>query len=438
MPVLVISVGIAFLFLLILVWRINVFVSLILVSLGIGIAIGMPPLEVVRSMEKGVGSTLGSLALILGFGAMLGTLIAGSGAAEVISDRLIRVFGLKRLPWAMMLTGFIIGIPMFYTVAFLMVIPIIFAVANRSGVPLLYVGIPIISSLSVTHGFLPPHPAPTTIVSFYGADLQRTLLYGLLLAVPTVLLAGVFFGGMFRRFETPVPTQLYRSSRRTDIRAPGFSTAVLTALTPVLLMGVAAGAELVFEKGHWLAETLAFLGHPVISLLAALLLAIWLLGTRTGTTLSDVMSDMLDSVKPVAIILLVVAGGGALKQVLLDSGTSEYLVTNMQGWSLSPLVLAWCVAAALRIMLGSATVAALTAAGIVQPLVAAGQVSPELLVLATGAGSLTCSQVNDTGFWLFKEYFQLSITDTLKSWTAMETIISLVGLAGCLLLDQVV
>ncbi len=438
MPVLVITLGIACLFLLILVWRVNVFVSLILVAMGIGLAIGMPPLTVIASIEKGVGGTLGSLALILGFGAMLGTLVAGSGAAEVISERLIRLFGAKRLPWAMMLTGFIIGIPMFYTVAFLMVIPIIFAVAIRSGVPILYVGIPIISALSVTHGFLPPHPAPTTIVAFYGADLHRTLLYGLLLAIPTVLLAGVVFGGMFRRFETPIPTQLYRSTRRPDTRAPGFATAVLTALTPVLLMGLAAGAELLLPAGHGLEDLLGFLGHPVVSLLAALLLAVWLLGTRTGSPLSAVMADLADSVKPVAIILLVVAGGGALKQVLLDSGTSEYLVAQMQDWSLSPLVLAWCVAAALRIMLGSATVAALTAAGIVQPLVATGQVSPDLLVLATGAGSLTCSQVNDTGFWLFKEYFQLSVTDTLKSWTAMETIVSIVGLAGCLLLEKVV
>ena len=369
---------------------------------------------------------------------MLGGLIAESGAAQVISRKLIGNFGLKQLPWAMVLTGFIVGVPMFYSVAFLVVIPIIFAVAIESKLPLLYVGLPIISALSVTHGFLPPHPAPTTIVEFYGADMQMTLLYGLVLAVPTVILAGVVFGKTFRNFSTEIPMQLFKKKEIAPDKLPSFGISVFTALIPVLLMALAAVAKLTLLPDAVLNKILQFTGDPIIALLIAVLVAVWSLGSKSGKSLRVIMDGMAESVKPVAIIMLVIAGGGAFKQVLVDSGTSDYIVSLMRNVDLSPLVMAWCVAAALRIALGSATVAALTAAGIVQPLVATGAVSPELLVLATGAGSLTCSQVNDTGFWLFKEYFNLSITDTLKSWTVMETIVSVVGLAGCLLMERLI
>ncbi len=435
MPLLIIALGIAILLIMILGFRINAFIALILVSLGVGMGVGMTPLETVDAIQEGVGSTLGSLALILGFGAMLGGIIAESGAARVISQRLIQNFGIRQLPWAMVLTGFIVGVPMFYSVAFLVVIPIIFAVAQESKLPLLYVGLPIIAALSVTHGFLPPHPAPTTIVEFYGADMQMTLLYGLVLAVPTVILAGVVFGKTFRNFTTEIPTQLFKKREIAPELLPSFGISVFTALIPVLLMALAAVSKLTLPKESLLNQILQFTGDPIIALLIAVLIAVWTLGKPSGKSLRVIMDGMAESVKPVAIIMLVIAGGGAFKQVLVNSGTSDYIVSLMQNVNLSPLVMAWCIAAALRIALGSATVAALTAAGIVQPLVTTGAVSPELLVLATGAGSLTCSQVNDTGFWLFKEYFNLSITDTLKSWTVMETIVSLVGLAGCLLME---
>lgn len=438
MPLFIIATGIAVLLVLILWFRINAFIALILVSLGVGMGVGMSPLESVEAIQKGVGSTLGSLALILGFGAMLGGLIAESGAAQVISRRLIDGFGVKYIPWAMVLTGFIVGVPMFYTVAFLVVIPIIFAVAEETKLPILYIGLPIIAALSVTHGFLPPHPAPTTIVEFYGADMQLTLLYGLVLAIPTVILAGVVFGKTFRHFSTEIPAQLFKKREILPEQLPSFGIAVFTALIPVLLMGLAAVSKLSLPEDHVINSVLQFTGDPIIALLIAVLAAIWTLGRKSGRSLREIMDSMAESVKPVAIIMLVIAGGGAFKQVLVDSGTSDYIVHLMQDVNLSPLVMAWCIAAALRIALGSATVAALTAAGIVQPLVATGAVNAELLVLATGAGSLTFSQVNDTGFWLFKEYFNLSIVDTLKSWTAMETIVSLVGLAGCLLLDNFV
>ncbi len=437
MPLLIVALGIALLLVLIMVFRFNAFLALLLVALGVGWAIGMPLLSVVDSIQKGVGSTLGYLALILGLGAMLGELIADSGAALVITNRLRNLFGEGNIQWAMLLTGFIVGIPLFYTVGFLMLIPIIFAVARSTQFPLLYVGIPMISALSVTHGFLPPHPAPTAIVEFYGADINQTLLYGLLLAVPTVIIAGPFFARTLKGIQVEVPAHLYRLEERAP-HPPGFWTGVLTGLIPVFLMAGAAVTDLTLEEGHAVRQVMGFLGHPVIALLAAVLVGTYTLGVRRGRSFRQVMENLTGAVKAIAMIMLIIAGGGAFKQVLVDSGISDYVVGLLREQAVSPLVLAWIIAAALRISLGSATVAALTAAGIAAPLVNQTDVSPELLVLATGAGSLTCSQVNDTGFWLFKEYFNLSVGQTFRSWTLMETIISVVGLAGCLLLDQLI
>ncbi len=438
MPLLIIALSVALLLFLILYWRINTFLALVLVAVIAGIAIGMPPRDVIKSIQSGVGSTLGDLALILGFGAMLGALIAESGAAQVITDRLIRLFGNKNVQWAMVLTGFIVGIPLFYTVGFLMVIPIIFVVAKTTRLPVLYVGIPMIAALSVTHGFLPPHPAPTTIAGFYHADINLTLLYGLVLAIPTVIIAGPIFGGMLKKIEVQPRTELYNLRDIAQEQLPSFGVSVFTGLIPVILMAVAAVVKLIQPADGAFFKIIDFLGDPVVALFLAVWVAIYTLGVRRGRKLGDIMNSLTDSVKAIAMILLIIAGGGAFKQVLVDSGISHYIVEVMAGVRVSPLILAWSIAAALRITLGSATVAALTAAGIASPLVSQAGANPELLVLATGAGSLTCSQVNDTGFWLFKEYFNLDIVDTLKSWTVMETIVSVIGLAGCLLLDLVV
>lgn len=436
MPLLIIILGIALLLVLILGFRVNAFIALILVSLGVGVAMGMSPVDSLAAMQKGVGSTLGSLALIIGLGAMLGGLIAESGAAQVITAKLTQTFGLKNLNWVMMFTGFIVGIPMFFNVAFLILLPIIFAMSKETKLPILYIGLPGIAALSVTHGFLPPHPAPTAIVEFYGANLQLTLLYGLLLAIPTVILSGIVFGKTMKRLDVSINEKLFKFEAIPVDKLPGFGISVLVALVPVLMMGTAAVGQLTMPKENSLNKILQFLGDPVMSLLIALILAVFTLGKNSGNNFGKIMDGLSEHVKPIAMILLILAGGGAFKQVLVDSGSSDYIVNQMKGLDMSPLVLAWTVAAVLRIALGSATVAAMTAAGILQPMVAAGGVSPELLVLATGAGSLTCSQVNDTGFWMFKEYFNLSVVDTLKSWTMMETIISVVGLVGCLLLDM--
>ncbi|MFN7116518.1 MAG: gluconate:H+ symporter [Saprospiraceae bacterium] len=438
MPLVIVLIGIAILLLLIIYGRVNTFLALILVALGVGIAIGMPPKEVVKSIQSGVGSTLSDLALILGFGAMLGAIIAESGGAQVITNRLIRVFGLKNIQWAMLVTGFIVGIPLFYSVGFLMVIPIIFAVTRATGLPMLYVGVPMIASLSVTHGFLPPHPAPTAIVQFYKADVNLTLLYGLILAIPTVIIAGPIFGSTLKNSITYPNFNLYKIKDIPTEQLPPFWISVLTGLMPVLLMALAAVANLTLPPENLGYKILSFLGDPVVALFLSVWIAIYTLGIRLGKRVPEIMDSLADAVKASAMILLIIASGGAFKQVLIDSGISKYIVGLMEGVQVSPLILAWSIAAALRITLGSATVAALTAAGIAAPLVSQTGANAELLVLATGAGSLTFSQVNDTGFWLFKEYFNLTIGQTLRSWTVMETIVAVIGLIGCLILDMFV
>ncbi len=436
MPILIIATGILVLLLLILKLRMHAFVALVIVSAGIGLVSGLAPDAVLKSMQKGTGDTLGSMAFILGLGAMLGGMIAETGAAVVIARRFIRFFGEGKLPWAMVFTGFIVGVPMFYSVAFLVVIPIIFSVARETKLPLLYVAIPMISALSVTHGFLPPHPAPSAIVGIYHADLQRTMVLGLILSVPTIILGGVIFGKFFRKSTVPVPEHFFNTQSPLAARPPSFFLSVMSALMPVLLIGCSALGQFLVEKTNPAYGWLSFLGDPAISLLISVLFAVWALAIHNGHSLEASMKPLGTSLGPVAAIILIIGGGGALKQILLDTGTSQYIVDAMKNLALSPLLLAWCIAAALRIAIGSATVAALTTGGILAPLAASGVVSPELLVLATGAGSLTCSQVNDTGFWLFKEYFNTSIIETLKSWTTMETIISFVGLAGVLVMER--
>lgn len=437
MPLLIVALGVAILLLLVVRFKIHAFIALIIVALGIGFAQGMNPDQALKSIQNGVGGTLGYLALVLGFGAMLGGLIAESGAAQRITQRLIKRFGVKNIQWALVLSGFIVGIPLFYTVGFVMLVPLIFSVAIATELPLLYLAIPMVASLSVTHGFLPPHPAPTAIAVIYEADMGLTLIYGLIIAVPTVIIAGVLFGRTFKKLNISVPKN-FQFKQLEESALPSFNVSLFTALLPVLLMSMGAIAKMLLEEATNSYVFFKFIGEPVMALLISLLIAIFTLGINRGKTFQDIADIFSKSVKDIAMIMLIIGGGGALKQVLIDSGISDYIVEMLQGTNLSPLILAWLIAACLRIALGSATVAALTAAGIALPLIGQTDVSPELLVLATGAGSLTCSQVNDTGFWLFKEYFELSIIDTFKSWTLMETLVSVIGLIGCLTINALI
>ncbi|HHP7242606.1 MAG TPA: gluconate:H+ symporter [Cyclobacteriaceae bacterium] len=438
MPIFILLLGVLALLILVMRFHIQPFLALVLVALGVGLAMGMPINGIMESIQNGVGSTLGYLALVLGFGSMLGALISESGAADRISGNLINKFGKKRLPWAMVITGFIIGIPMFYTVGFIMLIPLIFTIYRNTRIPILLLAIPMVSALSVTHGFLPPHPAPTAIAVIYKADITTTLLYGLILAIPTIIIAGPIFSRTLKNIKSNLTENDLHIDKKKSIRKPSFGLSVFTALFPVILMTLAAVVKLTIASGTDLYAFITFIGEPITALLIGLIFAFFSLGVRNGMSLKHISGIFSNSVKEIAVILLIIGAGGAFKQVLIDSGLSDFILERFSNTNVSPLVLAWVIAASLRIALGSATVAALTAAGIASPLIGTTEVSPELLVLVTGAGSLTFSQVNDTGFWLFKEYFKLSIVDTFKSWTAMETIVSLCGLVGCLLLDLIV
>ncbi len=436
MPILITSLAVLALLLLIVLFRWHPFIALVLVAVAAGLGLGMSAEATLTSVTSGVGGTLGGLALILGLGAALGGVIAETGAAQVITDKLVGQQRGTAVVWGLCLVGFLIGIPLFYSVGFVMMAPIIFATAQKTGLPLVMIAVAAVASLSVTHGFLPPHPAPVLIADTYGADLGKTLLYGLILAVPAVIVAGPLFARTLRHMP-----QTLGAATLDDIelpaRLPGFVSSVFCALFPVfLLAGVAVGKSLDASLSD--APVLLLAGDATVALLVGVILAMVVLGGQTGQSLPDLMARVGRQLAPMAAVLLIIAGGGAFKQVLVDSGTSNYIVSALEGFDASPILIAWLIAAALRITLGSATVAAITAAGIVLPLAAAGTTAPELLVLATGAGSLTCSHVNDTGFWLFKEYFGLSVTQTLRSWTVMETIVSLVGLGGCFLLEVVV
>jgi gluconate transporter len=436
MPLLIVALGILLLLLLMLVFKLNAFLSLILVSLVVGVAEGMQAGAVITSIQNGVGSTLGSLALIIGFGAMLGNLVAESGAAQRITYSLINKFGVKNIHWAMVITGFVVGIPLFYNAGFVILIPIVFTLAASTGLPLVYVGIPMAAALSVTHGFLPPHPGPSAIAVIYKADIGLTLVYGTLIAIPTIILAGPVFSKFLKNIKSNPPKGLFVVKEYSDDQMPGYGISLFTALVPVLLMAISASINFFLPQDSPARPVFSFLGDPVIALLISVLVAIVTLGLNRGKTMSEVMQIITSSISGIAMILLIIGGGGALKQVLVDSGVGNYIAELGKEAQFSPLVLAWSVTALLRVCLGSATVAGLTAAGIVLPVIATSGANPELMVLATGAGSLMLSHVNDPGFWMFKEYFGLSLPQTLSSWSVMETIVSVMGLLGVLVLDS--
>lgn len=416
MPLIIIAFGVLMLLILMLPLRVNGFIALILVALSVGVLEGMPIMEVIKSIKNGVGGTLGSLALIMGFGAMLGKLLADCGGAQRIATTLIATFGDKKIQWAVTLTGFIVGFALFYEVGFVLLLPLILTIAATLGISPLYIGIPMAAALSVTHGFLPPHPGPTAIAQIFKADMGKTLLYGTIIGIPSVILAGPILTKLpfIRAINHPVEEGLYNTKTFTEQQMPSFRVSLITALIPVILMSIRAISEMTLNNGHWLLPYVEFFGDPVIATLISVLIAIFTFGLLRGRSMSDINTSLVDSIKIIAMMLLIIGGGGAFKQVLVDSGVKVYIEQIMHGSTVSPIVMAWLIAALLRLALGSATVAALTAGGIVFPLIASTGVSPELMVIATGAGSVVFSHVNDPGFWLFKEYFNLSITETLK------------------------
>ena len=435
MPLIIVICGICLFLLLILVLKLNPFLAFMIVSLSVAIAVGMPVDKAVASIQKGIGSTMGVIVPVLGFGAMLGKLVSESGAAQRITSRLVGNLGTRNIQTSLMLAGFIVGIALFYEVGFFIMIPLVFTIAASTGLPLLYVGLPMLASLSVTHGFLPPHPAPTALTAMFNADLGKTLLYGLTIAVPSILVSGPFLARFLSKVDAKPLSEFVNQKPLTDEEMPGFLTSLISALLPVILITSATIAGFILPDDNIVRKILGSIGNPVIAMLLSVLSAIYFLGMARGKKMAEIMKSLSHSIVSIAMIMLLISGAGSLKQVLVDGGVSDYIGGLLSQSALSPLFLGWLIAAVLRICIGSATVSGLTAAGIVLPLVTGTDVRPELMVLAVGSGSLICSHVNDTGFWLFKEYFNLSIKDTLKTWTVMETSIGVTGLAGVMILS---
>jgi GntP family gluconate:H+ symporter len=419
-------------------FKLHPFIALVSVSLVLGVVAGMPPAAAVKAFQDGVGNTLGFIAVVVGLGTMLGKMMAESEAATRIAATLIQLFGQQRVHWAIMFVAFIVGIPVFFQVGFVLLIPLVFTIARRTGMSLVKVGIPLVAGLSVVHGMLPPHPAAMLAVTAYNADVGRTILYGLLVGLPTASLAGpVFASWIAPRISLPAENPMARQLEGESTEAmPGFGISVFTVLIPVILMLVASAADIALDASSAMRSALHFVGNPIVALLLALLFSFWSLGRTRHFTREDVMKLCNDCLGPTATILLVIGAGGGFNQVLVQSGVGGAIAHMAIGSHASPLILAWSVAALIRVATGSATVAMTTAAGIVAPIaVAIPGTSAELLVLATGAGSLMLSHVNDAGFWLIKEFFNMSVPQTLRTWTVAETIIGVAGLAFTMLLS---
>ena len=444
MPIVIVAIGIAALLILIMRLRVNAFAALILVSFAVALVLGLPLDKVVKSIEGGIGGTLGHIALIFGLGVMLGRLIAESGGAQRIAVTLIDKFGPKNVQWAVVVSAFIIGIALFFEVGVVLLIPIVLTMARQLKVPVMYLGTPMVTALITAHAFLPPHPGPTVIAREYGADVGLVLIYGIIVGIPTFILCGPVLNKFCQRiipdaFKKEGNIASLGATRRfSESEMPGFGISFLTAMLPVILMAVVTIIQMTHAKSAadsgLFYNVILFLGNSTIAMLISLLFAIYTMGLGRGKTIPDLMDSCGKAIAGIAGLLLIIGGGGAFKQVLIDSGVGQYISTLVSGMDINPILMAWGVAAFLRICLGSATVAAISTAGLVIPLLAVHpNTNLALITLATGAGSCICSHVNDASFWMIKDFFGLTTKETLLSWTLMSTLLSISGLIFILL-----
>jgi GntP family gluconate:H+ symporter len=461
--------------------KVHPFVALMLAAGFIGLAARLALPDLVGSFQKGFGDVLGFVGIVIGLGTMLGKLMAVSGGADRIARTLVGAFGERRIHWAMMVVAFLVGIPLFFEVGFVLLIPLIFTVAKRVNVPLLKIGIPLMAGLSVVHGLVPPHPAPLLAIDAFGADIGKTIFYALIVGFPTAVIAGPLFGSFISKYVDTRPsqelvdqlsrgymgirdveepanpdesdTEAAAGSRVTQTAVkepipslqadtadmPGFGVTLFTILLPVALMLLRSLADITLAKESLFRQWMDFIGNPIVALLAALLVAFYTFGFARGFNNQQILTFANESLAPIASIILIIGAGGGFKQMLIDTGVGDAIGNLAIRSNISPLLLGWLVAGLIRVATGSATVATITGAGIVAPIVAkVPGVNRELLVLATGAGSLILSHVNDAGFWLVKEYFNMTVPQTLKSWTVMETIISVVALIFILIINAIV
>jgi len=446
MPLLIVAIGVILLIVLISKFKLNTFVALLIVSFCVALTLGIPMEKVVSTIEAGIGGTLGHIALIFGLGAMLGRLVADAGGAQRIAMTLINKFGETKIEWAVVVSSFIVGIAMFFEVGLVLLIPIVFSIAREMKVSLLSLGIPMLAALLATHSFLPPHPGPTVIAGEYGADIGKVLLYGIIVAIPTVFIAGPIFTRLAKKI---VPSAFVKRGSIDSLGdqkefnladTPSFNISLLTAMFPVILMLIATGVKMVVGNAgtNVVFKVIAFVGDPSVAMLISLVIAVYTMGINRNISIKEITRSCSSAAASIGMMLLIIGGGGAFKQVLINGGVGKYIAVIFAGTSMSPILLAWIVAAILRVSLGSATVAAISTAGLVIPMLAQYDVNLALVTLATGCGSAIASHVNDAGFWMVKEYFGLTLKETFATWTLLSTITSVVGLIFILALDAII
>ncbi|MBI1177047.1 permease DsdX [bacterium] len=423
-------------------FKVNAFVALLIASVFVGLCSGMELEKIGKGITDGIGGVLGSIAAIIGLGAILGKLLAESGGARVIAERLIKILGPTRTHWSMMVVALIIGVPVFFAVGLVLLLPILFTIARETKTPLMWLGLPMLAGLSISHGFLPPHPGPMTAIGLLHADTGKTLLYALIVGVPVACLSGpILAGWIIRRdqvgeYETK---SIVAENSNHTISPPGFGLALFTILLPVVLMLLATIADLRLPTGNAVRNWADFIGNPNIAMLFSVAFSFYSFGFARGFRREQILRFSEDCLGSVASVLLVIGAGGAFSKVLIYSGTGDAIAAIAKSAPVSPLILGWLVAALIRVATGSATVAISTAAGILAPVtINVPGINLELLVLAMGAGSLILSHVNDGGFWLVKEYFGLTVQETLRTWTVMETVISVTALALILFIDKLI
>jgi len=422
-------------------FKLHPFLALILAAVAIGFHSGMKLPEIAKAFQEGFGNTLGFLGVVVGLGMMLGKMLSESGGAHVIAQNFIRLMGGRRLPWAMLAVAFVIGVPVWFAVGLVLLAPIVYAIVRETNTPLLRVAIPVTAGLSVAHGFLPPHPGPMLAIEQLGADVGKTILYGVLIGIPTAIIAGPVFGSIVgSRLKVDLGHLGERATQEVQPHhLPGFGLTLLTILLPVPLMLLSSLADLVLLKDNRLREWANFVGSPIIAMLLAVLFSIYSFGYARGFKGKQILKFLEDCIGPAASILLIVGAGGGFSKMLDRGGAGAAIAQMVEHAHVSPLLLGWVVAAAIRVAVGSATVAITMASAILAPVAAnTPDLNRELLVLAMGAGSLFLSHVNDGGFWFVKECFNLTVPQTLKTWTVLETCIGLVGLALVMLLAQFV
>jgi len=415
----------------------HAFISLTVASLFLAIFAGLSWDKIVSAYETGVGGVLGHLVGILALGTILGKMLSESGAGLQIANFFVKVFGEKKLPWAMFFSGFIIGIPVFFEVGILILLPLVISIQKATKKNILLIALPGIAGLSIVHGLVPPHPGAIAAIGIYGANLGKVLLYSLIIALPAGIIGGPLFAKWVNRRVVPKgKPDLIKVEQKKESELPNTGLSFFAILLPVLLMIIGTAAPYMKFFSGEARSALAFIGSPLVSLLLAVFFAFYFLGFRQGMGKDKIKKFTEDCILPVGSIVLIIGAGGAFKQVLIDSGVGATIGNMSESLSLSPIVLAFLIAGLIRIATGSATVALTTAAGIVSPIIEhMSGVNLELLVLATGAGSLMFSHVNDAGFWMVKEYLGLSVEETFKTWTVLETVLSFVAFVGVLLLD---